>query len=232
MSPLLARYGPPVLAIWLWSSQARPKPPTPGHLARGRPGQRGTTFSSSTPPFWAAVTMSSFTCSFSKEMGREPFVPELGGSPLSASEEPGSNNQKNIRSPASLQLADKSGTFTPSRRAQGSPPCPACPFLSPIPLPAARKEAFSSCRNDCLLVHTANSTLGSAKAKGPGQLAGGAVAEAAAPQLPLLGLPSQGRPSTGCTVRGNSPGGHQCLCVQSVKQGEVLPPTKGCVDQE
>lgn len=101
--------------------------------------------------------MSSFTCSFSKETEREPFVPEFGSSPLSASKEPGSDNQKNNSSPASLPLAGEARIFTPSRRVGAG-------AIAPLAAWEEHREVLSSHRNDRLLTHTANSTLCSAKA--------------------------------------------------------------------
>lgn len=60
--------------------------------------------------------------------------------PLSASKEPGSDNQKN-NSPASLQLADKDSTFDTRQKSTEQAP--------PLPLLPESREAFSSThRND------------------------------------------------------------------------------------
>ena len=143
------------------SGSGYPEPDPSPPLQEIWPGARPGTEEETTHPFWVA-----YSWLFCQRKGKGTFCTRTWRLfPLSASKEPGSNDQKTA-TPASLELADKGGTFDTQQNNTGrAPPSLAARSTGPS-LPPATVILPAQASPDCLRAHTAKPVPELSESKG------------------------------------------------------------------
>lgn len=143
------------------SGSGYPEPDPSPPLQEIWPGARPGTEEETTHPFWVA-----YSWLFCQRKGKGTFCTRTWRLfPLSASKEPGSNDQKTA-TPASLELADKGGTFDTQQNNTGrAPPSLAARSTGPS-LPPATAILPAQASPDCLRAHTAKPVPELSESKG------------------------------------------------------------------